>query len=141
MSRGEIQMLMVRGADPVYGLPGAVGFKNALYDVPYIVSFSDTWDDTTAIADLVLPQHNYLEDWGSDVPDPAPGYQVVGFQQPVVRPFFEARGEQLGNAQFRGCAACDRTGHRTRPRTDGRDIPRHTARRRDATLAIRQRDR
>ena len=100
MSRGEIQMLMVRGADPVYGLPDAVGFENALYDVPFIVSFSDTWDDTTAIADLVLPQHNYLEDWGSDVPDPAPGYQVVGFQQPVVRPFFEARGEQLGTRNF-----------------------------------------
>ena len=100
MSRGEVQMLMVRGADPVYGLPDAVGFENALYDVPYIVSFSDTWDDTTAVADLVLPQHNYLEDWGSDVPDPGPGYQVVGFQQPVVRPFFEPRGEQLGTRNF-----------------------------------------
>ncbi len=100
MNRGEIQMLMVRGADPVYGLPDAVGFERAAYNVPYIVSFSDTWDDTTAVADLVLPQHNFLEDWGSDVPDPAPGYQVVGFQQPVVRPFFEPRGEQLGTRNF-----------------------------------------
>ena len=100
MSRGELQMLMVRGADPVYGLPDAVGFENALYNVPYIVSFSDVLDDTTAIADMVLPQHNYLEDWGSDVPDPAPGYQVIGFQQPVVRPFFEPRGEQLGTRSF-----------------------------------------
>ena len=100
MSRGDVQMLMVRGADPVYGLPDAVGFENAAYDVPYIVSFSDVMDDTTAIADLVLPQHNYLEDWGSDVPDPAPGYQVVGFQQPVVRPFNEPRGEQLGTRNF-----------------------------------------
>ena len=100
MSRGELQMLMVRGADPVYGLPDAVGFESAAYNVPYIVSFSDVLDDTTAIADLVLPQHNYLEDWGSDVPDPAPGYQVIGFQQPVVRPFFEPRGDQLGTRGF-----------------------------------------
>ncbi len=100
MSRGEIQMLMVRGADPVYGLPDAVGFERAAYNVPFIVSFSDTWDDTTAVADLILPQHNFLEDWGSDVPDPGPGYQVVGFQQPVVRPFFEPRGEQLGTRNF-----------------------------------------
>ena len=100
MSRGEIQMLMVRGADPIYGLPDAVGFERAAYNVPYIVSFSDVMDDTTAVADLVLPQHNYLEDWGTDVPDPAPGYQVIGFQQPVVRPFFEPRGEQLGTRNF-----------------------------------------
>ena len=100
MSRGELQMLMVRGVDPVYGLPDAVGFERAAYNVPYIVSFSDVLDDTTAIADLVLPQHNYLEDWGSDVPDPAPGYQVIGFQQPVVRPFFEPRGDQLGTRGF-----------------------------------------
>ncbi len=100
MARGQVQMLMVRGADPIYGLPDAVNFKLAAYDVPYIVSFSDVMDDTTAVADLVLPQHNYLEDWGSDVPDPSRGYQVVGFQQPVVRPFFEARGEQLGTRNF-----------------------------------------
>ena len=100
MSRGEISMLMVRGADPVYGLPDAVNFQHAAYDVPFIVSFSDVLDDTTAVADLVLPQHNYLEDWGSDVPDPAPGYQTLGFQQPVVRPFHEPRGENLGTRNF-----------------------------------------
>ena len=100
MSRGEVAALLVRGADPIYGLPDAVNFKAAAYDVPLIVSFSDVMDDTTAVADLVLPQHNYLEDWGSDVPDPGPGYRMVGFQQPVVRPFFEARGEQLGTRNF-----------------------------------------
>ena len=100
MSRGEVQMLMVRGADPVYGLPDAVNFESAAYDVPFIVSFSDVMDDTTAVADLVLPQHNYLEDWDSDIPDPAPGYQTLGFQQPVVRPFHEPRGENLGTRGF-----------------------------------------
>ena len=100
MSRGEVRMLMTRGADPIYGLPDAVEFKLAAYDVPFIVSFSDAMDDTTAVADLVLPQHNYLEDWGSDVPEPARGYQTVGFQQPVVRPFFEPRGDQLGTRNF-----------------------------------------
>jgi anaerobic selenocysteine-containing dehydrogenase len=43
-------------------------------------------DETTAMADLVLPDRIYLEDWGSDIPDPAPGYQVLGIQQPVVNP-------------------------------------------------------
>ena len=100
MERGSVKALLVRGADPVYGLPDGVGFKEATYQVPFIVSFSGHMDDTTAMADLVLPEHEYLEDWGSDVPDPGPGHQVVGFQQPVVRPFFESRGVHLGTKSF-----------------------------------------
>jgi molybdopterin-containing oxidoreductase family iron-sulfur binding subunit len=57
-------------------------------------------DDTTAMSDLVLPQHSPLEDWGTDAPDFGPGYEVVGFQQPVVRPFFEDRGAELGTRGF-----------------------------------------
>ena len=100
MRRGQVQTLIVRGTDPIYGLPGVVGLRDATYNVPHIVSFSGHMDDTTAMADLVLPDHNYLEDWGSDVPDPGAGHQLVGFQQPVVRPFFEPRGLHLGTKSF-----------------------------------------
>lgn len=100
MSRGEVQLLMVRNADLWYGLPHGTGFKEASFNVPFIISFSSFMDDTTAMADLILPEYNYLEDWGSDVPNPGPGYQLVGFQQPVVRPFFEDRGDQLGTRNF-----------------------------------------
>ena len=52
-----------------------------------MVAFSGFMDETTAMADIILPEHTYLEDWGDDVPDPGPGYQIIGFQQPVVSPF------------------------------------------------------
>ena len=52
------------------------------------------------MSDLVLPQHSPLEDWGADAPMFGPGYEVVGFQQPVVRPFFENRGSELGTRGF-----------------------------------------
>ena len=55
----------------------------------FVVAFSSFMDETTALADLVLPEHTYLEDWGDDIPDPAPGYQVIGLQQPVVSPFHD----------------------------------------------------
>ena len=100
MKAGRLSTLMVRGADPFYGLPASVDIRNASYDVPFIASFSDIMDDTTAMADLVLPQHSPLEDWGTDAPDFGPGYEVVGFQQPVVRPFFEDRGSELGTRGF-----------------------------------------
>ena len=100
MKAGGVKVLMVRGADPWYGLPETVGFKAATFDVPFIFSFSELMDDTTAMSDLILPEHNYLEDWGTDVPDPGPGYQMIGFQQPAVRPFFEGRGTHLGTKGF-----------------------------------------
>ena len=100
MRAGRVNALLVRGADPFYGLPASVDVVDASYDVPFICSFSDVMDDTTAMSDLVLPQHSPLEDWGTDVPMFGPGYEVIGFQQPVVRPFFENRGAELGTRNF-----------------------------------------
>lgn len=100
MRDGQVKVMMIHGADPFYGIPDSTGFRDASFNVPYIFSFSGTMDDTTAMADLVLPEHDALEAWGTDVPELGPGYQMVGFQQPVVRPFFEGRGEHLGTRGF-----------------------------------------
>ena len=87
VSAGKIKLLMVHGANPVHGLPDTAGFREALAAAnPFTVSFSSFMDDTTQMADLVLPDRNYLEEWGDDVPEPGPGYQVIGMQQPVVNP-------------------------------------------------------
>ncbi len=100
MRAGRVDALLVRGVDPMYSLPESLGFREASYNVPLIVSFSEMLDDTANMADLVLPQNSPLEDWGSSVPDPGTGVSLVGFQQPVVRPYFEPRGLQLGTKNF-----------------------------------------
>ncbi len=100
MSQGQIKALLVRNADPFYGLPESTAIRRVSFNVPLIVSFSNRFDDTTMLADIVLPENHYLEDWGTDIPDPGPGYQTLGFQQPVVRPFFESRGPHLGTKNF-----------------------------------------
>ena len=88
LAGGKTRLLLLHQADPVHGLPGSVRFREALTESNdlFIVSFSPFLDDTSALADLILPDRVYLEDWGDDVPEPGPGYQVVGFQQPVVNP-------------------------------------------------------
>ena len=88
---GEIRMLLLHNVDPVYGLPGSLKMRDAIVSAQdlFVVSFSPFIDDTTALADLLLPDRVYLEDWGDDIPDPAPGYQVAGFQQPVVNPLWD----------------------------------------------------
>jgi menaquinone reductase, molybdopterin-binding-like subunit len=102
-----VSALLVYDANPVYALPAALDFGSALDRVPYVVSFSSFLDETTRLADLVLPSHVALEDWGDAIPDPGPGYPLVGLQQPVVtaradtRPFADtllALARALGGA-------------------------------------------
>ncbi|HEY3079821.1 MAG TPA: molybdopterin-dependent oxidoreductase [Chloroflexota bacterium] len=105
LNGGQVQALLVHGADPVYDLPPSLGFREALLKASFVASFNSFLDDTTEMADLILPSHLPLEDWGSSVPDPGPGVPVVTIQQPVVPPAFDTRsfgdvllalGEELG---------------------------------------------
>ncbi len=91
LRQGRVKLVIVRGINPVFTLPGSLGFAEALKQAPMVVSFASVMDETAAMADLVLPEHTYLEEWGDDVPDPGPGYQVVGLQQPVVAPVHDTR--------------------------------------------------
>ena len=88
---GKVPLVITRGVNPVHGLPGALDFKEALGKADFVVSFASFLDETSAMANLILPEHAPLEAWGDDVPDPGPGYQTVGFQQPVVRPMHDTR--------------------------------------------------
>jgi anaerobic selenocysteine-containing dehydrogenase len=90
MRAGEIQVLVVHGANPAYDLPKS-GFAEAIRQVPFVVSFSPLVDETAVQADLILPDRTYLESWGYEVVSPSFGLPVVGSQQPVVTPVFDAR--------------------------------------------------
>ncbi len=88
----RINAVLVRGVDPAHGTPGSMQFGRAMREnVPFIASFSNFMDETTLLADLVLPDMATLEAWGDDVPEPGPGYEAVALQQPVVMPFVEGR--------------------------------------------------
>ena len=86
-----VNLLLVHNANPLYGLPSSVDLGGGLKNLPVIVSFSSFMDETTAMADMILPDHVYLESWGDDSPDPGIGYETVGFQQPAVNPFYQTR--------------------------------------------------
>ena len=48
MDMGSVKVLMVRGANPYYGLPDVIKFKQRIENLDLIVSFSNMMDDTTA---------------------------------------------------------------------------------------------
>lgn len=105
MRSGDITAVLVRESDLAYGLPGALDARSALRSVDTIVSFSSFLDETSELADLILPCHTPLEEWGTDEPNPGPGYTTIGFQQPAVNRFHDTlsfgdvllqTGSQLG---------------------------------------------
>jgi anaerobic selenocysteine-containing dehydrogenase len=91
MNNGEVQTLLLYGANPMYELPEAFEVRAALDKVAKVVSFASIVDETTAWADLVLPDRTYLESWGYEIVSPDFGNPFVGAQQPVVTPVFDAR--------------------------------------------------
>jgi len=90
--QGRIDVLIINNTNPVFSMPAASGLVDALASVPLIVSLSSFVDETTALADIVLPSHTYLESWGDDVPQPGVGFSIAAISQPVVAPLFNTRG-------------------------------------------------
>ena len=87
MNSGGVSLLMVRGANPAFTLPKSVGFGGAMAKVPFKVSFSSYPDETSELADLILPDHHPLEQWG----DAEPVRGTISLQQPTMDPVFDTR--------------------------------------------------
>ena len=88
---GKIEVLIINNTNPVFTLPAAAGFADALAEIPLVVSLSSFIDETTARADVVLPSHTYLESWGDDIPEPGVGFPVAAISQPVVSPLYNTK--------------------------------------------------
>ncbi len=87
MKSGKVSVLMVHGADPVYSMPRSTGFADALAKVPFLVSFASSKDETSQVAQLILPDHTPLESWG----DAKPRAGVRSLVQPTVRPLHDTQ--------------------------------------------------
>jgi molybdopterin-containing oxidoreductase family iron-sulfur binding subunit len=88
MAAGEIEVLVLGTAvNPAFTLPGGLKAAEAIRKVPFVVSFANLPDETTALAHLVLPDTHWLESWG----DYAPQEGVVGLMQPTMSPVRDAR--------------------------------------------------
>jgi molybdopterin-containing oxidoreductase family iron-sulfur binding subunit len=88
MLAGRVDLLIIAGANPVYDTPASLKFAEALGKVPYVVSLSDRIDETTKLADVLLPISHPFECWG----DASLPRGMVAIQQPVIQPLFDTRG-------------------------------------------------
>jgi anaerobic selenocysteine-containing dehydrogenase len=85
------QLLLVDDANPVFSAPKALKVREAFEKVPFIVSFASFVDETSALADLILPDHSFLESWVDAAPESGSGEAVVSVAGPVMKPLFQTR--------------------------------------------------
>lgn len=87
----KAKVLLLHNVNPVFTTPASMKTRSALDKVPFIASFSSFMDETTAMADLILPSHTFLEDWGDDFPELSAGKRVATLMQPAVVPFHNTK--------------------------------------------------
>src|SRR5260370_12693551 len=86
-----LKVLMLYEANPVFGAPATLRIREALAKIPYIVSFGSFIDETSAFADLILPDHAPLESWIDDIPESRAARSVVSIAPPAVHPLHNTR--------------------------------------------------
>lgn len=87
----SVQALLVYDANPIFSSPPAWRVRQGLERIPFIVSFGSFLDETSMLADLVLPDHAPLEAWCDDVPESGTTQVTVSLAPPAVRPLHDTR--------------------------------------------------
>ncbi|MGM0383977.1 MAG: molybdopterin-containing oxidoreductase family protein [Thermodesulfobacteriota bacterium] len=89
-STSPIDTLLLYSANPAYTVPDNQSFITAMKKIPFIVSFSPFMDETSLMADLILPDHSHLEKMTDIVPTGSQ-YPLYALSQPVVKPLYSTR--------------------------------------------------
>jgi hypothetical protein len=87
MNSGDVQLVDGAWRQPGLHDAASLGFAAAFAKVPFKVAFSSIPDETTALCDLILPDHHGLESWG----DAEPVRGTLSLQQPTMDPVFDSR--------------------------------------------------
>jgi menaquinone reductase, molybdopterin-binding-like subunit len=127
-----IEALLIAESNPCYSLPDSQAVQAAFGKIPFVVSFSSFMDETAMNADLILPNHHYLERF-EDVPVTAGMTQpTVGLCRPVVAPLYNT--QHLGDSILQIAKALEGTVASAFPWPDYQDCLKTTLRDRWQTL-------
>jgi anaerobic selenocysteine-containing dehydrogenase len=86
-----VQALLIDGTNPVFAAPPAWRVREAVLKVPFIASFGSFLDETSVLADLVLPDHSFLESWTDGRPESGAATAVATLAPPAMRPLHQTR--------------------------------------------------
>jgi anaerobic selenocysteine-containing dehydrogenase len=86
-----INTLFLYATNPLANHPAKEAFAGAMKQIPFIVSFSPFLDESSSMADLILPDHTYLERWHDDQVTHLTGFTCFSVGQPAASPLHQTR--------------------------------------------------
>ena len=86
-----VNALFLFATNPLANHPAKEALAGAMKKIPFIVSFSPFLDESSAMADLVLPDHTYLERWQDDQVTHLAGFTCFSLARPASRPLHQTR--------------------------------------------------
>ncbi len=86
-----VETLLVYNANPVFASPAAWRVQEALEKVSFIASFGSFVDETSILADLILPDNSYLESWVDSIPESGTTQAVASLAPPAMNPLHHTR--------------------------------------------------
>jgi anaerobic selenocysteine-containing dehydrogenase len=89
--QSPVDVLLIDSTNPVFTSPPAWKVRDAFDTAPFIASFGSFLDETSTLADLILPDHSFLESWVESVPESGSLVAVASVAPPVMRPLHQTR--------------------------------------------------
>src|SRR6478736_1560937 len=65
--------------------------REAIDKAPYVVSFASFLDETSVLADLILPDSSFLESWSDALPESGSIVAVASVAAAPMKPLFQTR--------------------------------------------------
>jgi anaerobic selenocysteine-containing dehydrogenase len=90
-AESPLQVLFIADANPAYSLPDTAAVAKAFEKIPMVVSFSSYMDETSALADMLLPNHMFLERYQDIAGAHGFAKPIISLVQPAVEPRYNTR--------------------------------------------------
>lgn len=85
------EVLLLDEANPAFAAPPGWKVAEWLRAIPFIASFGSFIDETSRHADLLLPDHSFLESWVDSAPESGALTAVATVAGPAMRPLYDTR--------------------------------------------------
>lgn len=87
----QVKALILHRANPVFLSPELNRWYETIRKVPFVVSMTTFMDETSMLADIILPLHATLEDWHALATRTLKGTPVLSVSKPVVEPLYDTK--------------------------------------------------
>ncbi len=87
----RVDVLILINANPVYSHPAGDRLREILEHIPMVVAVAPFEDETSAVADFILPSHVYLERWQGTTTPQGVAFSTLGVGQPAIEPLYDTR--------------------------------------------------